>query len=64
MPGTVLDVRVVAGDVVRPREPIVVLEAMKMEHPITAPFEATVRAVHVEPGDAVEAGAPLAELES
>jgi biotin carboxyl carrier protein len=62
MPGTVLVVHVAAGADVEPRQPLVTLEAMKMEHPVTAPFAATVSAVHVSPGDAVAAGQVLAEL--
>jgi acetyl/propionyl-CoA carboxylase alpha subunit len=63
MPGTVLKVLVGAGDDVRPRQPLVVLEAMKMETPLVSPYEATVRAVHVAEGDRVEGGALLVELE-
>jgi biotin carboxyl carrier protein len=37
---------------------------MKMETPLTAPFEATVKAVHVEQGDRVAGGALLVELET
>jgi biotin carboxyl carrier protein len=36
---------------------------MKMETPLTAPFDATVTAVHVEEGDRVAGGALLVELE-
>jgi biotin carboxyl carrier protein len=64
MPGTVVAVPVAIGERVVARQPLVVLEAMKMEQPIASPFEATVRAVHVAPGDAVAAGAVLVELES
>ena len=42
--------------------PLVVLEAMKMEMPVLAPFAATVAAVHVAPGDQVASGAVLVEL--
>jgi acetyl/propionyl-CoA carboxylase alpha subunit len=62
MPGTVIGVGVAPGDSVTARQPLVVLEAMKMEMPVTAPFSATVTAVHVAPGDQVAAGAPLVEL--
>jgi acetyl/propionyl-CoA carboxylase alpha subunit len=62
MPGTVLAVAVEAGDDVTAHDPLVVLEAMKMEMPVLAPFTATVTAVHVEPGDQVTAGAVLVEL--
>ena len=51
------------GDTVQPRQPLVVLEAMKMETPVVSPYEATVRAVHVAEGDQVAGGAVLVELE-
>jgi len=63
MPGTVLRVLVSAGDAVEARQPLVVLEAMKMETPLLAPFAATVRAVNVHEGDRVAGGAVLLELE-
>ena len=47
MPGTVIRVLVAAGARVAAREPLVVLEAMKMETPLVSPYDATVRAVHV-----------------
>ena len=62
MPGTVLRVLVTAGDVVEPRQPLVVLEAMKMETPLVAPYGTTVAEVHVAEGDHVARGAPLVEL--
>ena len=42
MPGTVVKVLVAEGDAVEPRQPLVVLEAMKMETPIVSPYEAVV----------------------
>jgi len=48
MPGTVIRVHVAPGDRVAARQPLLVLEAMKMETPLTAPYEAVVKAVHVE----------------
>jgi acetyl/propionyl-CoA carboxylase alpha subunit len=63
MPGTVIRLLVSEGDAVRARQPLVVLEAMKMETPLTSPYDAVVRAVHVEEGASVAAGAPLVELE-
>jgi biotin carboxyl carrier protein len=63
MPGTVVKVLVAAGDDVEPRQPLVVLEAMKMETPIVSPYRAVVRAVHVAEGDRVAGGMVLVELE-
>jgi acetyl/propionyl-CoA carboxylase alpha subunit len=62
MPGTVIGVEVAVGDSVTPRQPLVVLEAMKMEMPVLAPFAATVTAVLIAPGDQVATGSPLVEL--
>jgi acetyl/propionyl-CoA carboxylase alpha subunit len=63
MPGTVIRVLVEPGAKVAARQPLVVLEAMKMETPLVAPFEATVRAVHAGEGDRVAGGAVLVELD-
>jgi acetyl/propionyl-CoA carboxylase alpha subunit len=63
MPGTVIKVLAAAGAQVRAREPLVVLEAMKMETPLVSPYDATVRAVHVTEGDKVAGGAVLVELD-
>jgi acetyl/propionyl-CoA carboxylase alpha subunit len=63
MPGTVIKLLVGAGETVRARQPLVVLEAMKMETPLASPYDATVRAVHVAEGDRVAGGALLIELE-
>ncbi len=62
MPGLVLDVLVRVGDVVDSRQPLVVIEAMKLEHPVAAPFAGTVAAVNVSAGDQVATGAVLVEL--
>jgi len=64
MPGTVIRVEVVPGAETKARQPLVVLEAMKMEIPVHSPFAGTVSAVHVSAGDRVAGGAPLVELES
>jgi acetyl/propionyl-CoA carboxylase alpha subunit len=63
MPGTVIRVLAAAGDRVASRQPLVVLEAMKMETPLVSPYEATVRSVNVAEGDQVAGGAVLVELE-
>jgi biotin carboxyl carrier protein len=64
MPGTVLSVEVEPGDEIEARRPLVVLEAMKMEIPVHAPFPGRVAAVHVAAGDRVAGGDVLVELES
>ena len=56
MPGMVLNILVKPGDVVKKNDPILILEAMKMENMIKAPGDATVSAVHAEKGKAVEKG--------
>ena len=63
MPGVVVRVLAGEGDRVEPRQPLVVLEAMKMETPLVSPYEAVVRRVHVAEGDRVAGGALLLELE-
>jgi len=63
MPGLVLDVKVQPGDVVTKGQPLVVLEAMKMENIIKAQGEGTVKTVHIESGGTVEKGDSLLEFE-
>ena len=63
MPGTVARVAVTAGDAVGAGTPLVLLEAMKMEHVVAAGQAGTVRDILVRPGDEVSTGAPLALLE-
>jgi acetyl/propionyl-CoA carboxylase alpha subunit len=63
MPGTVIRVLVGAGDRVAARQPLLLLEAMKMETPLVSPYDAVVRSVHVAEGDRVAGGALLVELE-
>jgi biotin carboxyl carrier protein len=62
MPGKVVRVIVVVGDTVEPGQPLVVLEAMKMETTLAAEVAGTVKAVHVEAGGMVDGGALLVEI--
>ncbi|MBI3496704.1 MAG: acetyl/propionyl/methylcrotonyl-CoA carboxylase subunit alpha [Proteobacteria bacterium] len=62
MPGRVVQVLVRPGERVEAGQPLVVLEAMKMEHTIKAPRSGTVATVNYGVGDQVEEGADLAEL--
>ena len=61
--GRVAAVNVREGDSVQDGDVVAVLDAMKMEHAITAPGDGVVKAVHVAPDEVVEAGALLVELE-
>lgn len=63
MPGKVVRVLVAPGDQVEARQPLVVVEAMKMENELTAPRAGTVSDVPVTEGMSVEAGRLLAALE-
>jgi len=63
MPGRVVKVLVAPGDVVAPRQGIVVVEAMKMENELRAPQAGTVREVRVSEGMSVEANTVLVVVE-
>jgi acetyl-CoA/propionyl-CoA carboxylase, biotin carboxylase, biotin carboxyl carrier protein len=60
MPGTVAAVHVKPGTPVRAGRPLVVIEAMKMEHAVTAPADGVVTELHVAVGDQVRMAQPLA----
>jgi propionyl-CoA carboxylase alpha chain len=63
MPGTVTAVHVAVGDEVSAGQPLLVLEAMKMQHPVVAGARGVVRSLDVVPGTQVDAGAVLAVIE-
>ena len=62
MPGTILDVRVQAGQAVKKGQVLVILEAMKMENEIQAPCDGTVGSVNVRKGDSVETQALICTI--
>lgn len=62
MIGTVFMVKVQPGDAVRAGTEIIVLESMKMEHPITAPVDGSIGTIAVAVGDTVSAGQTLATI--
>ncbi|XBB66200.1 biotin carboxylase N-terminal domain-containing protein [Nocardioides sp. WV_118_6] len=64
MPGSVIAVRAAVGDVVAEGQPILVMEAMKMQHTIAAPYAGTVTELSASAGQQVEAGAVLAVVEA
>jgi propionyl-CoA carboxylase alpha chain/3-methylcrotonyl-CoA carboxylase alpha subunit len=64
MPGKIVAVAAKAGDKVEKGRPLVVLEAMKMEHALAAPFDGVVAELPVKVGDQVSEGAVLARVEA
>ena len=61
-PAKVFKVEASAGQAVKAGDPIVILEAMKMEIPVVAPEDGTVAGINVSVGDAVESGDVLATM--
>jgi pyruvate carboxylase subunit B len=62
MPGSIVEVKVKAGDKVTAGDPVLVIEAMKMENEIQAPKTGIVVAVHVKKGDTVTPDESLLEI--
>ena len=62
MPGTILDVKVSAGQSVKKGDVICVLEAMKMENDIPAPCDGVVASINVQKGASISAGDVIATL--
>jgi propionyl-CoA carboxylase alpha chain len=63
MPGAVVAVHVAAGQTVEAGAPLLVLEAMKMQHPVVAPAAGVVRSLDVAVGTQVDAGTVLAVID-
>jgi len=64
MPGKIISVLAGAGDKVRRGQAIIVLEAMKMEHTLTAPADSAIEAINVAAGDQVTEGATVVTFAS
>ena len=64
MPGKVIAVDVAEGDKVTAGQRLLVLEAMKMEHALTAPFDGTISELSVSAGSQVQVDAVLAVVEA
>lgn len=62
MPGTILDIHVKVGDVVAANQPVMVLEAMKMENEVVAEQAGTIASINVEKGAMVNPGDTLFTL--
>ncbi len=63
MPGKVIAVEVIKGDVVTKGQKLLTLEAMKMEHTLTAPFDGVVAELNATPGAQVQVEALLVRIE-
>jgi len=59
IPGLITKVLLKAGDAVKKDQPVLCLDAMKLENEISAPRDGTVRSIEVQPGQAVEKGQSL-----
>jgi acyl-CoA carboxylase subunit alpha len=64
MPGNVIRLGAAVGDTVTSGQPLIWLEAMKMEHTITAPADGVLAELNVDNGQQVEVGAVLARVEA
>ena len=62
VPGKVFKVEASVGQAVKAGDPIIILEAMKMEIPVVAPQDGTVASIDVTAGQAVESGDALATM--
>ncbi len=63
LPGTVSNVKVAVGDSVKRGQPLVVIEAMKMENDVSAPKDGKITGVYVSKGQTVERGTNLVSIE-
>ena len=63
MPGSVLRIGAAVGDAVTAGQPLIWMEAMKMEHTVVAPGDGVLAELNVEPGQQVEVGAVLARVD-
>ncbi len=64
VPAVVVSIMVAPGDIVGAGDTVAVVESMKMEMRLTAPFAGRVRTVFVTPNTQVDAGAPLVQLDA
>lgn len=63
MPGRVIGIKVVEGDIVKAGDGLIIVEAMKMENELVSPKAGRVRKIAVKVGQAVEAGQELVTIE-
>ena len=63
MPGLILEISVEVGQVVKENDPLLILEAMKMENSFLSPRDGTIKSIAIEIGNAVDKGQLLIEFE-
>ncbi len=63
MPGKIVKILVAEGDKIKARQPLVIVESMKMENEIKSPTDGTVKSIHFGPGDLVGTGQPIIKIE-
>ena len=63
IPGTIVDIKVQEGDVVRLGEPMLEFEAMKMLNTIAVPHDGVIKKIHVKVGDRIPKGFLMLEFE-
>lgn len=64
MPGKILEIMVAEGDEVEKDQPLVILEAMKMENELKAPVSGTIANISAEVGQSLEKNSPILEIET
>jgi len=63
MPGIVRELKVAVGDNIEKGEPLLILEAMKMQNDIRSDRAGVIKALHIAAGDTVDKGAKLVDIE-
>ncbi len=64
MPGKILEIMVAEGDEVQPEQPLVILEAMKMENELKAPIGGIIDSISAEVGQSLEKNSPILEIKA
>jgi biotin carboxyl carrier protein len=62
MPGLIIDLKIKVGDTVNAGDPLLILEAMKMENVLKSPGAGTIKSIKIKKGDSVEKGQILIEF--
>lgn len=62
MPGKIIKICMSVGDKVKAGDAVVVMEAMKMEHTLSAPKDGTIKAIHAAEGELVDGGISVVDL--